>query len=88
MLCGVTYLLLKHPETLEKLTQEVRTIFSSESDITFSSVQRLPYMLACLNETLRMYPPVPSGLPRCVPTGGAVIAEHVIPEGVWPLFPE
>lgn len=39
-------------------------------------------MLAILNEALRMYPPVTSGLVRTVPRGGAEIAGHFTPEGV------
>lgn len=52
------------------------------------SVQRLEYMLACLNEGLRMYPPVAIGLPREVPKGGAVMSGDYVPEGVSrPLCP-
>lgn len=43
LLCGVTYLLLRNPECLRKVTEEVRSSFESEHDITFSSVQNLPY---------------------------------------------
>jgi cytochrome P450 len=43
LLCGVTYLLLRNPECLRKVTEEVRSAFESEHDITFSSVQNLPY---------------------------------------------
>lgn len=82
VLAGVTYLLLQHPLSLERLTQEVRSAFNQESEITFNSVQHLPFMLACLNEALRIYPPVSVGLPRCVPAGGAVIAEQLLPEEV------
>lgn len=43
LLCGVTYLLLKNPRCLSKVTEEVRSAFQSEHDITFASVQNLPY---------------------------------------------
>lgn len=43
LLSGVTYLLLTNPECMKKVTQEVRTAFDSDEDITFSSVQNLPY---------------------------------------------
>lgn len=87
LLSGVTYLLLSNPAALEKLTNEVRSTFKSDEEITLTSVNNLSYMLACLNEALRAYPPVPIGLPRVVPKGGAPIAGHAIPEGtvvaVW-----
>lgn len=43
LLCGVTYLLLRNPECLRRVTEEVRSAFDSEHDITFASVQNLPY---------------------------------------------
>lgn len=85
-LSGVTWLLLSNPEKLEKLTSEVRDTFGHESEINFTSVQGLGYMLACLNEGLRMYPPVAIGLPRQVPRGGAVISGDYVPERVSRLF--
>jgi hypothetical protein len=82
LLSGCTYLLLTHPDKMEKLKQEVRSTFTSESDITASSVNKLTYMLGVLNEALRMYPPVTSSLIRVVPAGGDRIADTWVPEGV------
>ncbi|KAL2285704.1 hypothetical protein FJTKL_07712 [Diaporthe vaccinii] len=81
LLSGVTYLLLRNPRCLRRVTEEIRSSFQSEHDITFSSVQNLPYMLACLREALRYYPPVAGPMPRVVPKGGANIAGHFVPEG-------
>ncbi|PKS09442.1 hypothetical protein jhhlp_004057 [Lomentospora prolificans] len=80
-LTGVTWLLLNNPAAYEKLKAEVRSTFKSEDEINFASVQNLSYMLACLNESLRLFPPVAIGLPRQVPEGGATIAGHYVPEG-------
>jgi len=82
LLSGVTFLLLTHESALRKLTDEIRSAFKSEDEINFASVSVLPYLLACLDEALRMYPPVPTGLPRVVPKGGATIAGEFVPEGV------
>lgn len=61
-LSASTYLALRHPPVWEKLVKEVRSSFESVSDISFETVtSRLPYMLAVLNETLRLYPPIPTG---------------------------
>ncbi|KAK4675163.1 hypothetical protein QC764_500720 [Podospora pseudoanserina] len=81
LLSGVTFLLMTNPDALEKLTAEVRGAFKSEDEIDFMSVSNLPYLLACLDEALRMYPPVPTGLPRVVPPAGASIAGHYVPGG-------
>ena len=88
LLSGATYYLLMNSPALAKLASEVRGAFESEADITIASVSsRLPYMLACLNEALRIYPPVSVGLPRIVPKEGAMIAGHYVPAGntvaVW-----
>jgi cytochrome P450 len=82
MLSGVTFLLLTHPQYLQKVSEEVRTKFNSEDEITLTSVSRLTYMLACLNEAMRVYPPVPFGMPRIVPRGGVQVDGEFIPEDV------
>lgn len=82
LLSGATFLLLTHPETLSSLTEEIRSNFKSEDEINFSTVNDLPYLKACLDEALRLYPPTPGGLPRTVPKGGAVICGKHIPEDV------
>lgn len=82
LLSGVTFLLLQRPETLKKLTEEVRTTFKTEGEIDLTSVNKLTYMFACLDEALRMYPPVPLGLPRLSPKGGAQVSGHFIPQDV------
>lgn len=81
-LSGVTYFLLMNPDKLKKLIAEVRGAFQKESDITIVSASRLDYMLACLDESMRLYPPVPIGLPRIVPEGGRVICGRYVPEDV------
>ncbi|KAB8263697.1 cytochrome P450 [Aspergillus pseudonomiae] len=64
LLSGVTYLILKNPEAYQTLVKEVRSAFNSEEEINLLSVAKLPYMLACLDEALRMYPPGAVGPPR------------------------
>ncbi|KAI0443926.1 cytochrome P450 [Xylaria telfairii] len=81
LLSGATYLLTSHPEVLKKLEQEVRSAFKSDEEITLTSVSNLTYMLACLNESLRRYPPVAGSLPRVVPKGGTMIDGKFVPEG-------
>ncbi|CAI7649359.1 unnamed protein product [Penicillium glandicola] len=64
LLSGITYWLLRTPHTMEELTREIRSAMKTEDDITISSTAHLPYMLACLKEALRIYPPAPSGQQR------------------------
>ncbi|KAF6808212.1 cytochrome p450 [Colletotrichum musicola] len=79
LLSGVTYYLLTHKDALEKLKKEVRSTFTSEKEIDIISVNKLNYMLACLDETLRLYPPVAMGLPRVSPREGATVCGRFVP---------
>ncbi|KAI8633029.1 putative cytochrome P450 monooxygenase [Xylariaceae sp. FL1651] len=81
LLSGATYLLTTNPEVLKKLEHEVRSAFKSDDEITLTSVSNLSFMLACLNESLRRYPPVATGLPRQSPKGGAMVDGKFVPEG-------
>ena len=61
-LSAATYLALSHRNVWERLVEEVRDAFESDADITIDMItDKLPYMLAVLNEALRLYPPVPTG---------------------------
>ncbi|KAK1958659.1 cytochrome P450 [Colletotrichum sublineola] len=92
VLSGVTFFLTTHPDVLAKLAEEVRTSFSSEKDIDVLSVQKLRYMLAVLDESMRVYPVVPVGLTRIMKPGGDYVCEKFVPEGTrvmisqWPMY--
>ncbi|PWY68832.1 cytochrome P450 [Aspergillus eucalypticola CBS 122712] len=58
LLSGVTYFLLENPGAHQNLRDEVRSTFRSQDEINLISVNKLSYMLACLDEGLRMYPPI------------------------------
>jgi cytochrome P450 len=81
ILSGVTYLLLSNPHTYTRLVHDIRARFDRLDQITLDEVNSLDYMLACLQEALRMYPPVPTGFPRVVPPAGDRISGHYIPGG-------
>ncbi|KAJ0126545.1 Uncharacterized protein HZ326_30349, partial [Fusarium oxysporum f. sp. albedinis] len=78
-LAGVTYLLLKSPTALSKLQCEVRSSFASLDEIRGDSLNKLPYLRAAIEEGLRLFPPVPLGLPRTCP--GAMIDGWYVPSG-------
>lgn len=82
LLSGTTFWLLQTPEAYRQLKHEIRTSFTSEEEINMISVSKLKYLIAVLNEGLRMYPPSPSGLGRLTPTGGAAVEGYFMPEGV------
>lgn len=71
------------PRVQEKLQRELSG--ASEVDILEGN---LPYLEACISETLRMNPPVPSGVPRISPPEGIPLSNgDRIPGGVGVLFP-
>ncbi|PVH95604.1 cytochrome P450 [Periconia macrospinosa] len=80
-LSGVTYHLLKNPAKMARLTKEIRTAFSSLDDINLVNITQLEYLNACIDEGLRIYPPVAIGLPRSVPEGGAKVGGMWLPGG-------
>ncbi|KAJ3453469.1 hypothetical protein MRS44_017716 [Fusarium solani] len=78
-LAGVTCYLLTTPTALEKLQREVRSSFSSKDEIDGDSTKKLPYLHAVVEEGLRLFPPVPLGLPRTCP--GAKVGGYDVPPG-------
>lgn len=85
VLAGATYFLLLNPGVLKKVTAEVRTAFEKEEDITFvSATAKLPYMLAVLDETMRIRPAVVTVMvSRITPSGPPTsIAGYSVPENV------
>jgi cytochrome P450 len=67
---------------LSRLTDEIRSSFASETEISAKTASKLPYLNAVINEVLRLCPPIPDMLRRQVPQGTPVtIAGKVIPPG-------
>jgi cytochrome P450 len=84
-LCGLFYYMLKDEqgrERYEKLVKEVRSTFKRSEDVNLLAMAKMEYLNACLKEAMRLYPPVPGGLPRVVPQGGAAVCGIWIPGGV------
>ncbi|KLO20136.1 cytochrome P450 [Schizopora paradoxa] len=55
----VMYCLSMHPEVLAKLRQEILNSVGSERYPTYEDLREMKYLRAVINETLRLYPPVP-----------------------------
>ena len=81
-LTGTTFFLLRKPEAYERLVAEVRSTFNKDEEITIAATSELPYLRACVEEGLRMFPPAPSTLPRFVPKNGEYIDGKWINGGV------
>lgn len=81
LLAGATYYILKHREVLERLVKEVRSSFYSAEDITIAAVNKLTFMLVCLDESFRLFPPAATAHERVLPAQGATICGRWIPGG-------
>ncbi|CAG8975218.1 hypothetical protein HYALB_00004279 [Hymenoscyphus albidus] len=71
------------PGVMEKLVKEVRGRFASDSEIDIAEAKKLALVRAVIDETMRIHPAVPVGLPRIVPKGGRFIDGHFVPGGSW-----
>lgn len=79
---AVLYYLATNPDKARILKNEVRNAFpgpDGDREIDFESTKTLHYLVATVEEGLRVYPPSAFGLPRVSP--GAQVDGHHIPKG-------
>jgi benzoate 4-monooxygenase len=81
------YYLIKSPESLGKLRDEVASIQFKNGVAPYAEVKSLPYLKACLDESLRLSPPVSRGLERKTPPEGMRILGENIPGNVTVSVP-
>ena len=81
LLSGLTFLLLRNEKKLARLTQEVRRGFANDKEMTLEKLSQMPYLSACIEEALRVYPPIAGAVERVVPRGGASILGQHVPQG-------
>ncbi|KAI4254187.1 MAG: hypothetical protein LQ352_003234 [Teloschistes flavicans] len=84
-LSGIIMHLLRNGDVYEKLANEIRDSFTHHSEICAEHVSNLRYLNAVIDEGLRLFPPVPLGMPRVVPVGGAEVSGQWLPAGVCSL---
>ena len=75
------YFLLRYPYTMAKLREEVDSALSPDDAVApWGKVKSLPYLRACLDEAMRLTPPVATELIRCTPPDASVVIDgEVIP---------
>ena len=77
---GTLLFLLEESEYLQYLSKEIRDKFESYHEIMPNALASLPFLHACLEESLRLLPSNNTGLPRISP--GAIIDGQYIPKDV------
>ena len=76
------FYLLHNPSCLERLSSEVRSLFADVEDIVLGPpLNPCRYLRACIDEAMRLAPPVPALLPREILSGGMTIDGHHFLEG-------
>ncbi|KAM4055170.1 cytochrome p450 [Hirsutella rhossiliensis] len=76
-LVGLFFYLAQNRQVYGILKEEIRSKFTTESDIDFRNCALLAFLNACIEETLRIYPPSPEIPTRISP--GDVINGHNVP---------
>lgn len=64
-----------------EITSAMRQGKCRDRVVSYSDAQELPFLQACLKESLRMFGPTPMGLPRVAPKGGVTIGERHFVKG-------
>lgn len=69
--------LATHPEAVRRLQQELDELFGENPTPDHYALSKLPYLQACVDEALRLYPAVPAGGQRVTPPEGLKIGEDL-----------
>ena len=81
---SVFYFLLRHPQHLKVLQEELEKAQREgklSKIVAHEETKELPYLQACVKETLRYFPPVPFGFPRIAPREGVQVGDRFFPQG-------
>ncbi|KAK5988243.1 Cytochrome P450 monooxygenase FCK2 [Cladobotryum mycophilum] len=68
-----------HPEAVKTLREEIDQYYAENDEPSAHSFGKLEYLQACINESLRLHPAVPSGVQRQAPPEGMQLGDVYIP---------
>ena len=77
MLSFLFHSLLENPQAYTKLQEEIDTVIG-QGPVTFEHMSKLPYLEACLRETLRLYPTAPALIL-------AAKGDQIVGDGRWTI---
>ncbi|KAK8110343.1 uncharacterized protein PG998_006800 [Apiospora kogelbergensis] len=79
------YHMIANPTSWARAREEIESQraqgFCKDPVVSYQDSQTLPYLRACLHESIRMFGPSPMGLARVAPAGGLSIGGQHFPEG-------
>ncbi|KAF9889645.1 hypothetical protein FE257_007153 [Aspergillus nanangensis] len=73
------YHLARDPRLLARLRDEVTQLIGPDGVMEHKKLQNSAFLDGCINEALRLHPPVPSGVYRKTPPQGVFVGEEWIP---------
>ncbi|KAI4289160.1 MAG: hypothetical protein L6R35_001568 [Caloplaca aegaea] len=85
----ISFLLIRHPDVLSRLRSEIQSVIGTDTDVTRPHIQKIGFLRCILNETLRLYPPIPINVrfankTTWLPRGGGPDGKSsiLVPKGV------
>lgn len=82
-LCSFFFYIVRNPRAYKRLVKEIHSTFNSADEIVGGpKISSCKYLRACIDETLRMTPPVPTELTRTVLAGGQMVDGEFYPAGI------
>ena len=81
-LSSLVYYLCKTPRVQTKLRKELHDAFPASENITIRETSAIPYLCACVDEALRIFPVASYITPRVTPKGGHQISKEWVPGNV------
>lgn len=80
------YELARKPEEVKKLREELRPL--TKGDWADIDIRHAQHLNGAIDEALRLHPPVPSGVERIVPKGGAHVGNVFLPGEIQVWMPQ
>lgn len=82
---AILYKLITHPSALQRLRDELTTAERegrlSRPYIRYAETQKLPYLIACCKEGMRLHPSIALTFPREIPSSGLKIGSTYLAPG-------
>lgn len=84
------YHTIRHPTAWQRVRAEVEAVTEPSAAaaaaaepavMSFAEAQQLPYLQACIKESMRIIPPSTIGLQRVAPPGGVTVGGRTFPAG-------